>query len=88
LQASDFVPYLQASDHKIELLAQRYPRIRFGTFLQDAKRMIIRASNYTENDFGIVTQQVLLEKLSSPQDDRNRKRRRRKIASGGVVEYF
>lgn len=77
--------FSQADDNEIELLAQRFPKIRFATFWQDAKRMLIRTGHWTEDDFGIVTKVDILDKMSLTPTGRLKPIR--KMCAGGKLEY-
>ncbi|CAK8684647.1 unnamed protein product [Clavelina lepadiformis] len=76
-----------ADEDELELLVQRYPHISFSTFRQDAKRMLMRAGKWHEDEVGIVTKELIMQKLcGSPPPPRRKPRRL--IGTGGKIEYI
>nr|XP_002119406.1 F-box/LRR-repeat protein 17 [Ciona intestinalis] len=74
-----------ANKKEVEILAHRFSHVQFVTFLQDAKRMLVKRGCWDHSFNGVLTEKKILEQMSKEMPPPYH---RRKIASGGVIEYF
>lgn len=71
---------------EVELVIQRFPSIFFMTFLQDARRMLIKLGKWVGEKTGIVTHEKIRNSLDSPNPGA-RTKPRRIMGTGGEIEY-